>query len=183
VIAGDALRDVTLSSVGGRIAEERAPIAGALLTDEPRRGLAAFHLAAGPTSLTLEREGDDAVVVVARQRVGRVLASGYRGTWHWRMEGRDESADAHRRWWSDLVGVVAFAPAPDDSASAAPVSRWPGDAAPIADLVARLGPASAVDTLPALRATGAWPPLRLLFVVAVVALLVEWALRRLRGAP
>ena len=188
VIAGGAVRDPALATLASiRVAGHRPALPGALLTDQPRRGLAALHLSATRASLTLERDGANAsaqpVVVVERQGVGRVLASGYQATWHWRMEGRDESADEHRRWWDGLVGAVAYAGAAGDSTRVARQSRWPGDAAPVADLVARLGPAS-TNVAPSLATRpdlvpSAW----LLYIIAVVSLLTEWALRRLRGAP
>ena len=184
VIAGNAARDPSLAAVASmRVAGNRPALPGALLTDQPRRGLAALHLDGSASSLTLERDGVQPVVVVQRQGIGRVLASGYQATWHWRMEGRDESAEDHRQWWDGLVGAVAHATLVRDSAVVAPSSRWPGDAAPVADLVARLGPPSAnIADIAAARPVflpAAW----LLYIIAVAALLAEWALRRLRGAP
>ncbi len=186
IIAGDASRDPAVREAalgGGRIArieDERPPVAGALLTDEPRRGIAAYHLAPGPSAVVLEREGAEAIVVGGRRGAGRVVVSGYRETWRWRMEGRDESADAHRTWWNALLAAAAFVPT--DRVDSAALSPWPGDAAPVADLVARLGPSTdqrlAADR-PALHTR---VPLWLLYVVSTFALLLEWAVRRLRGA-
>ena len=158
-------------------------MAGALLTDLPRRGLSALHLAATRPALTLERDGERPVVLVARRGAGRVLVAGYRATWRWRMEGRDESADDHRRWWDGLVGDVAYAAVTNDASRGEVDRHWPGDAAPVADLVARLGPPSTATSTPADARAGALPSPWLLFVIALVALLAEWALRRLRGAP
>jgi hypothetical protein len=186
IIAGDASRDPALRDAvlaGGRIArieDERPPVAGALLTDEPRRGIAAYHLAPGPSAVVLEREGAEAIVVGGRRGAGRVVVSGYRETWRWRMEGRDESADAHRTWWNALLAAAAFVPS--ERVAGAASSPWPGDAAPVADLVARLGP-STEQRLDADRpALHTRVPLWLLYVVSAFALLLEWALRRLRGA-
>ena len=142
VMAGDALRDGTLGTLRpARIEDARAPIAGALLTDEPRRGLSAFHLDPAPQAVVLEHEDGEPVLVVARHGVGRVLAVGYRESWRWRMEGRDESADAHRHFWTQLLAAVAFASAPPaaDSVTRAGAGDWPGDVAPLADLTARIG--------------------------------------------
>ncbi len=182
LLAGEALRDPVFAAwTVARITADRPAIAGALLTDDPLLGVAAFHLVPSPATLVLAREGRDPVMVIARVGSGRVIASGYRGTWHWRMEGRDESADDHRRWWDDLVGTVAMVTESDEAA--APHRRaWPGDAAPRADLLARIGAPSAAPVESARSVGRAWPPLWLLFVIAGAALLTEWALRRLRGA-
>lgn len=187
IVAGDASRDPAVREAvldGGRIArieDERPPVAGALLTDEPRRGITAYHLAPGPSSVVLEREGAEAIVVGGRIGAGRVVVSGYRETWRWRMEGRDESADAHRRWWDALLAAAAFVPS-DRAAAASVVGPWPGDAAPVADLVARLGPSVDSRVADDGRALPNRVPLWLLYVVSAIALLLEWALRRLRGA-
>jgi hypothetical protein len=185
IVAGDAGRDPAVRRAvldGGRLAridDERPPVAGALLTDTPRLGIAAYHLVPGPSSVVLEREGTEAVVVGGRHGAGRVVVSGYRETWRWRMEGRDESADAHRTWWDALLAAAAFVPSERHTDVR---DAWPGDAAPVADLVARLGPSTGE------RAHGEGPPLHtrvplwLLYLVSAVALLLEWAMRRLRGA-
>lgn len=198
LLAGDALRDASLRAFAAlRIEDERPPVAGALLTDQPLRGLAAFHVLPPAQSVVLQRENADATVIVARRGVGRILASGYRATWRWRMEGTDDGADAHRRWWNTLVSAVASAPAvnaksPDASRTEASRSEasptealtaaWPGDAAPRADLIARLGlPVSASAAAPR-SSSSLRPPLAWLYLVACGALLTEWALRRVRGA-
>ena len=185
VIAGDALRDPELASlVPARIVGDRAVVAGSLLTDQPLRGLPAYRLRAERAAIVLAHEGTLAMVVASRRSVGRLVASGYRATWHWRMEGRDGSMDAHRQWWNALVSAVAFAPVTTQvpSGDSAPGARWPGDAAPVADLVARVGEPSGELARPG-EPRRAVVPLWLLFAIAVVALLLEWLLRRLRGAP
>jgi hypothetical protein len=182
LVAGDAMRDPQmLSLMPARVSDDRPAIAGALLTDQPRRGLRAFHLRAAATAAVIEREGTEPVVVAARRGVGRIAVSGFRETWRWRMEGRDESADAHRQWWSDLVGLVAFS---TDTVRALHGSRWPGDVAPMADLIARIGAPSVVAApMTTARAASASRVLWLLVALATVALLTEWTLRRLRGTP
>lgn len=183
VLAGDALRDASLRTFAAlRIEDERPPVAGALLTDQPLRGLAAFHVLPPTQSVVLQRENADATVVVARRGVGRILASGYRATWRWRMEGTDDGADAHRRWWNTLISAVAAAPVGNANRIDAPRTMWPGDAAPRADLVARLGlPVSASAAAPP-TSSSLRPPLAMLYLLACAALLTEWALRRVRGA-
>ena len=186
VIAGDALRDPGLASLlPARVNADRAVVAGALLTDQPRRGLSAWSLRAERGAIVLEREGSVAEVVVARRGVGRVLASGYRSTWRWRMEGREESVDAHRRWWTALVSAVAFTPpsTAGDTSGGGPVANWPGEAAPLADLIARVGARDVQGMVAVETSSRDGLPLWVLFAVAGVALVTEWALRRFRGAP
>jgi len=186
VISGEALRDPSLASLRpARIVDDRAVIAGALLSDAPRQGVSAYRLDADKATVVLEREGSAAMLVVARRGIGRVLASGYRSTWHWRMEGREGSAGAHRQWWNELVSTVAFAPrrAASDSLRDGTTRRWPGDAAPVADLIARIGAPSPGASRVEVPASRARFPAWILFVIAAVSLLTEWALRRLRGAP
>lgn len=183
ILAGEALRDAALSSLSpARVADDRAAIAGALLTEQPRRGLPAFHLVARGAAVVMESEGREPVVVAARRGVGRVMSIGYRGTWHWRMEGREEGADEHRTWWNDMVSAVAHE---SDTVSLghAVQAGWPGDAAPVADLVARFGPSAPDSVTIAKTRTGTPVPAWLLYLVGAIALLVEWALRRVRGAP
>ncbi len=185
VIAGDAVRDPELASLRPvRMGADRAVVAGALLTDQPRRGLSAYALRAERGAIVLEREGLVAEVVVARRGVGRVLASGYRSTWRWRMEGREESVEAHRRWWNALVSAVAFTPpsAAGDTSRAGPVANWPGDAAPLADLIARVGAREVEGVVAVETSSRDGLPLWVLFAVAGAALVTEWALRRFRGA-
>ena len=101
------------------------------------------------------------------------------------MEGRDESADAHRHYWTQLLATVAFAPAPpaDDSVTRSAAGNWPGDVAPLADLTARIGHAAGAGEALVPPSRRFVPPLWLLFVMALIALTTEWALRRTRGAP
>jgi hypothetical protein len=94
------------------------------------------------------------------------------------MGGGDEAATAHREWWSRLVAAVAYTPVVR-RASAGDVVL---DETPLASLIDALGPAVPLDTSlkPPRDETGIT---RLLFGVAIVALLLEWTSRRLRGAP
>lgn len=188
ILSADALNAPTSSSLRpASIVGVRAAVPGALLTDSPRQGLDAFELKAAPRAVVLQQETSGAKrepsVVAWRIGAGRVLASAYRETWRWRMEGTDDGIDEHRNWWSALVSAAAFVPADTssemESLFAAP---FPGNAAPYADLVARLGAPS--PTLPAKITTpGAPTRIWLLFLIASLALLTEWTMRRLRGAP
>ncbi len=126
-----------------------------------------------PDAVPLERTGGGLAVAARRARLGRATSVGYDETWRWRMVGGASGPDAHRRWWSRTVGLVA----PDRAdSSASPAS----DPAPTAALVETLGPprpapASAAST------THDALPLALLVVIAA-ALLAETASRRFRGA-
>lgn len=135
--------------------------------------------------------GDSAVHVLAR-RVGRgrVLELREAETWRWRMQGEGAAVEAHRAFWSRLVGIAApvVADGADESEGAAHVgdhavfaSKAAARAsAPRAALVHALGPdapASRVDArLPA--ALPWW-----LAPVILLALFFEWASRRRRGVP
>ncbi len=189
VLAGDALLGTALRALQPAALDGQRPLVlGALLTDAPRRGLDAWELRPQPNSVVLAREShgthSDPTVVVRRVGNGRVLASAYRESWRWRMEGPADGIDAHRAWWSALVSAVAFVPMP--ATRDVKRSAWPGDAAPYADLVARLGAPIALPTVRArseISADAWWRATWLWFAVAAVALLVEWRARRVRGAP
>jgi len=184
IIAGDALRDAALTSIlPASVSEQRSAVPGALLTNAPRDGLSLWRLTPRARTVVLQYDGSGArrtpAVVVQRRGAGRVLVSGYRETWRWRMEGNDDGIDAHRAWWNALVSDVAFTP---HSMRDEATSAWPGDAAPYADLVARWDvPAATTVTAPLTEQTTSrrW----ILYLVAVIALLGEWGSRRLRGAP
>jgi hypothetical protein len=124
-------------------------------------------------AVPLERQPAGLAVVARRAGQGRVLVVGYDETWRWRMLGGADGPAAHRAWWSRTVGLVA----PDRADLG---TRAGADAAPVAALVAALGPASsgaAAATVPAREPL----PLALLAAIAV-ALLAETASRRFRGA-
>ena len=195
VLGGDALRLPALAAISPvRVTSVRGAVAGALLTETPARGLEAWELVVTPGASVVRSDTSapgpaEPVLVAQRVGAGRVVASAYRNSWHWRMEGTDDGAAQHRRWWSGVLALAAGVPAAGGDPQA---DAYPGDAAPYADLVARLGgpvptdraarPAqvlarSALDAvLDRLRAAPG-----LLFMVIAVALLGEWASRRLRG--
>jgi hypothetical protein len=141
---------------------------------EPRRSLELIPLAAREDAVLLERRGNSAAVAARRIERGRVVTSGYRDTWRWRMGGGDASVQAHRDWWAGLVAGVAYTGRVRKQPT--PVT----DEAPLAALVARLGPPGAAPGGPG---PGLGVSRALLFGVLAAALLLEWASRRLRGAP
>jgi hypothetical protein len=189
VVAGDALRSPSLGALrAARATEVRGAVAGALQTEAPRRGLERWLLEPAREAEVLVADTvspgrSEPTVVAVRREQGRLMAVAYRDSWRWRMQGTDAGLEAHRRWWDAVVSAAAGAPPPSATVGG---DRWPGDAAPYADLVALIGaPVSAAlaSTLP----QGPRPadrrdwPARLV-AVALLALLAEWGSRRLRGA-
>lgn len=201
VLGGDALQIASLATLRpARVIALRGAIAGGLLTDDPRRGLEAWELDVAVGSVTLaedrgEHGHDEPALIARRSGRGRVVAMPYRETWRWRMQGTDNGAEAHRRWWQ--AALTAALPSAADSPHPSPVTTMddalPGEAAPYADLVARVGPGARMPS-PATanvtlagderHATGDIPRIpsaRVLLLVTLLALLAEWSSRRLRG--
>ena len=179
ILAGAAARLSSVSALApGAVGRRVAGVAGGVATATPRTGLGAFAIVSlRPDAVTLEAR--DATTMVAARRVdaGRVLQSGYDETWRWRMAGGDEAASAHRDWWSRLVAAVAYAPLVARPAAAGVTL----DEMPYASLIDALGPAAPAGASLTRSADPAAIE-RLLFALAVVSLLAEWASRRLRGA-
>ncbi len=116
----------------------------------------------------LERRRDDVAVAAWRVGRGRVVQSGYRDTWRWRMEGGESAVAEHRAWWSGLVAAAAYRPL----SAAGPA----GNPAPLAALMVQWGPPSPLPVSG--REAVLWPWLAGLLVLAVLG---EWLSRRLRG--
>jgi hypothetical protein len=172
--------------VAGRLGALNAAVPGALRTVAPLEGVPLRAITGLlPGSVVLERSERSGLPVRVAARVvggGRVVQTGLSGLWEWRMLGGDDAVDAHREWWRVMLQRAASA-APELLATA-PRGAWsgPGDAAPLADLVARVGPADSAPSLPpsTARTTAELPSWLLL--LALVALVGEWWTRRLRGA-
>jgi hypothetical protein len=198
VLGGDALRIPALAALRpARGGELRGAVAGGLLTDAPRRGLDAWELDLMPDAVVLAEDAGEhthrePALIARRNGRGRVVAMPYRETWRWRMQGSDDGAEEHRRWWD--VALAAAVPAePDAGRARAQADALPGSAAPYADLVARLGPPQAADVaaVPPRRAPdderGTWgdiplvPMPRTLLLITLLALVAEWGSRRLHG--
>ena len=146
---------------------------GALLGPEPRTGLSTRTFVASTGAVPLERRGDAPVVLARRAGSGRVVAIGYDDTWRLRMVPAIESApEAHRNWWSSLVGGVALV---------RPLGRDVGslNEAPLASTVSALGPP--MGTGASEPAQVRWPWELILAAVAGIGMLAEWLSRRLRG--
>lgn len=143
---------------------------------DPRAALSGVTLVRPrATSVALERRGSALVAAAWRVGAGRVIALGYDDTWRWRMQGGASGPAAHRAWWSAVVDAAAYRsvipgpPTPD------------ADAAPLAHLIAALGPATVLPSHAAVGSPGKGPR-RWLLAPILLALLAEWASRRLRGA-
>lgn len=186
VLALDASRLPALAALApARAGGALPPASDELGGPDARRGLP-LHTLGGlrDDAVALERRGDAVAVAARRAGAGRVVQLGYDETWRWRMAGPAGSPEAHRAWWAALVAGVARAPSAERRAAAdggrPPAAPTALDDAPVARLIAAVGAPTAP---PAASRAGApqealpWWAL----VVATLALLGEWASRRLRG--
>ena len=126
-------------------------------------------------AIALERRNGNITAAARRHGAGRVLQEGYLETWRWRMSGGDTSPAEHRAWWTRSVASVAYAPHSRIATGTKP------DNAPVARLVAAIGPASSARPASLSSASGSIS-LWLLFAILSFSLLGEWASRRLRGS-
>src|SRR5690606_16571189 len=109
VLAGEAARSESFSSLAAGRAGARVRAASIAFSDSaPRRALGFFPVAAVDGAVPIEtREG--AIAVAARRAgAGRVVQVGYDATWRWRLQGGSDSPEAHRAWWSQVVGSAAY---------------------------------------------------------------------------
>jgi hypothetical protein len=172
-----------LPTVGG-VGPLVSGIPGAVRTARPLDGLpfrAVRPLREDAVVLARRTVTPDRAVALAARRVGagRVLQLGWTDTWEWRQLGDDSAVVAHRVWWDDLLARVVRRPV--DARDQDTGGPLPGDAAPLADLVARIGPADGEPPFEPAPAQPARPDAR--WAALALALLVfEWWARRLRGA-
>ncbi len=147
--------------------------AGVFNDSVPREALDLVPVTALATdAIVLERRGNHVTIAARRVGPGRIIQTGYTNSWRWRMSGGDDAPDDHRAWLAALVANVAYAPRTT-------LTPPPSDPAPLASLVDALGSA----TTQTFRAP-LIDPMRLaplIFAILCLALLVEWASRRLRG--
>ncbi len=154
--------------LGGTLVEDD----GAAPADSaPRRAVGLMPIVGlASDDVVTERRGDLVSVAARRVGLGRVIETGYTTSWQWRMAGGDDAPDRHRAWLAGLVAGVAYT-------GRSAIAAAPTDVAPLASLIDHLGPASighgGMDTPDHL----AWWVLGIL----AVALVVEWASRRMRG--
>lgn len=181
--SGSALAGLRAGAVGA----PSAGIPGSLALGAPREGLLMRPITAlHNDAVVLERSvrpGNPVVMAARRVGSGRVVQLGWENSWEWRMLGGDHAVAQHRDWWRGLLhrsARVSLASGTEALPLPSALSL-PGDAAPYADLVARLGAAS--NKLAGSESTtmrrSAPPPW--LFIIAALALLAEWWSRRLRG--
>lgn len=192
VIAGAAATLPFGEMLPGRAGAEQPGVPGALAGATPLLGLSWRPIAADSDAVVLARSTRrggtsaqgalaSATMVARRYGAGRVMQIAYDDSWEWRMSGPDGSVEAHRQWWSDIVSAVAFAPTSSDASKGVSVATLPGNAAPYADIMARLGKPVAMPAQNAsLAVSRPWE--LLLLSVAALALVLEWGSRRLRGA-
>ncbi|HZK78700.1 MAG TPA: hypothetical protein VFC35_07320 [Gemmatimonadaceae bacterium] len=125
-------------------------------------------------AVALDRRGGSVTVAARRFGGGRVVQLGYLDTWRWRMSGGENAVPEHRKWWTNAVAGVAYAP-PSIRAVTPAV-----DDAPVARLVESLGQQTPASKSP-LESPGPTVPLWLLFAILSASLLAEWVSRRTRG--
>ena len=162
----------------GGVGEASAPAQVANVSGSITRGTLVMAPIIQPRSdaIPLERRSETVALAARRFGAGRVVQSGYEDTWRWRMAGAESSVRDHRGWWTEVVSNVAYAP------RVVLLNRMlDTDDAPVADLVSALGPPR--DQADVARGGlnpshwAAW-----LFALVLLALTVEVASRRLRGA-
>jgi hypothetical protein len=177
VLAGDAARSARFARLAAGQAGTRVRAATISFADSaPRRALGFYPVAARAGSVALESRDGATIVAARRVGAGRVVQVGYDATWRWRLQGGGDSPDAHRDWWSQVVGGAAYRAshplAPNYEAL---------DPAPLAATFAALGEPVAREHASA--TTAAAPVLRGWMLIALLAMLLsEWASRRLRGS-
>ncbi len=122
-------------------------------------------------AIVLERRGADVSIAARRAGRGRVIETGYTTSWRWRLAGGDDAPARHREWLAGLVASVAYT-------GRTSIASPPTDAAPLASLIDRLGPAA-----PEWKEAGLDQEMvaRWVFGVICAALLLEWSSRRIRG--
>lgn len=121
-------------------------------------------------AVVLERRGSDVGIAARRVGRGRVLETGYTNSWRWRMAGGTDALDRHREWIAGLVALAA-------TGSYHEIAAAPGNVAPLATLVDKLGPA----TTPVRDELDPAVLTRWLFGAICGALVLEWTSRRTRG--
>lgn len=174
IVTGEGASIGSLQRLLPGVAGDALP-AGELVSLHPRIGLALRPIVRlNPDAVPLEMRGPRIATAARRVSNGRVLEIGYLDTWRWRMSGAGDPVEDHRAWWSSAVSSVAYAPR--ISVESANESE-----APLAGLVAALGPPSTGDD----RGSGEGKAklVLALFIIAVSALVLETASRRLDGKP
>jgi hypothetical protein len=178
VLAGDAARSAAFTRLAaGRAGTRVRPAAISFDDSAPRRALGFYPIAAyGDDVVPLESRDGSLAVAARRVGAGRVLQVGYDESWRWRLQGGSDAPEAHRAWWSAVVGSAAYR-----AAHELPLDVATLDPAPLAATFSALGEPVAPEreTAPPPQR----PVLRGWMLLALFAmLLAEWASRRLRGS-
>jgi len=170
-----AARPAFAALAAGGVAPRERPRTLAFADSAPRRALTLSAIAPlRVDAVAIERRDGRVAAAARRVGAGRVIQLAYDESWRWRMSGGDGAVEAHRRWWTQVVGAAAYRAL--GSTSIASVD----DAAPLASLYTALGAPHSARDLPATNGRGG---LRLWMILALGAmLLAEWGSRRLRGA-
>ncbi|MGH7664138.1 MAG: hypothetical protein ACRENI_07580, partial [Gemmatimonadaceae bacterium] len=115
VLAGSSAAVPTLAAIAPGAVGRRVSGAVAAVNDSaPLNSLSFFPVTRlQDDAVPVARRPSSGVVAAARRELsGRVVQVGIDESWRWRMTNSDGAADAHREWWSHVVGAVAFAPPP-----------------------------------------------------------------------
>lgn len=183
VLFADAARGSAMRTLrAGEMSPTLAALPGALQTEAPKEGLPLSPISSlVKSAVPIERSarpGTPLAIAARTVGVGRVLQVGYGNSWEWRMLGNDNAPADHRAWWQSLLHRTAFV----SHDGAEQWSLYPGNVAPLADLVARVGPAAAPSAAIVTQTGTRDAPPVWLFVLAATSLLAAWWSRRLRGA-
>lgn len=173
-----AALDAMGSMRAGSVGTVPPMVRGALANNSVSLGTLALAPITGLRSdaVPLAKRAGTVAVAARRVGVGRALQVGYEDTWRWRMGGAESSVRDHRAWWTGLVSSVAHS-----ARLTVPGGALSADNAPIAQLVAAIGPRSGGSGVAKVTVSPthwmAW-----LFILLSLALIAEVASRRLRGA-
>jgi hypothetical protein len=130
----------------------------------------------------IERRGAGLAIAARRAGAGRVIQLGYEDTWRLRMGGGADAIREHRQWWTRLVSSVAYGlRLPRGQSVGSDHQTNQDDEAPLAGLVAAIGPSTSTARLTSLS-HGSSSSLEILFALLAMGLFGEVLSRRLRGA-
>ena len=179
VLAGEAARSPAFAGLAaGRVGARVRAAAISFADSAPRRALG-FYPIVEPARGAVPLESRDSTLVAAARRVGagRVVQVGYDETWRWRLQGGEGAPEAHRAWWTAVVGSAGYRSAHKVTGNSSSL-----DPAPVAATFAALGEPTVLEpptpVPPARNALHRW-----MLLLLFATLLAEWASRRLRGVP
>jgi len=169
----DAMGPLRAGAVGRSTSESLGAQSGGAITlaNLPLAPITSLRNDATP----FEKRGAAVSIAAARVGGGRVLQLGYQDTWRLRMAGGETAVRDHRALWRRFVSAAAYAPRVPRTTTPAT-----SDEAPIATLVAAIGPGTSARSSVRFSETGSsWIPW--LFAIVVLGLVAEVASRRMRG--